>query len=113
MPATRERIGNKNHRITIQRATKTQNSRGEVVLTWPGTTVDTVWAERQESAGGEGVAADQLFATRTVRYVIWYRTDLLAEMRLMEGTRVFEIKAINDLTGSKLELELLCLELGA
>jgi|ERR1051326_415440 SPP1 family predicted phage head-tail adaptor len=112
MPSSTPSVGAKNHRITIQQATQSQDSRGASVLTWPGTTIATLWAEKRETAGGEGVVAEQLFATRTVTYTVWYRTDLAAGMRIVEGSRVFDIRAITDPDGRKWELELECVEMG-
>ncbi|HMH81781.1 MAG TPA: phage head closure protein [Gemmatimonadales bacterium] len=104
--------GKLRHQIAIQQATEGQNARGEVTLTWPGTTLATVRAERLETAGGEGITADQLVATRTVTFRIRYRRDVKAKMRVVEGSRVFDIKVPNDPTGRSRKLDLLCVEVG-
>lgn len=53
--------------------------------------VATVWAQRVEALGGTATSADQRVASRTVRFLIRYRADVLPDWRIVEGGRRFRI----------------------
>ncbi len=87
------------HRVTIQQATETQNSYGEIVQAW--TTVATVWASIEARGVRESFAASQQFATADHIITIRYRSGVTAKMRIVYGSRVFDIQGAVDPDGRK------------
>ena len=60
--------GDLDRRIVIERATVTQNAFNEDVQTWA--TYATVWASRKDVSDGEKLAAGQIGASLSSRFVI-------------------------------------------
>jgi SPP1 family predicted phage head-tail adaptor len=82
-----------NKRITIQQAAEVADGAGGYVRSW--TSVATVWAEMiVERSGGEQVFAEQVQAAARFRFTIRYRSGVTAAMRVLYGTRVFNIRQI-------------------
>lgn len=106
------RIGPLRKRITLQRdGGATQDAAGQPVAAWQ--TVATVWAEVVPAAGLErfvpGAAQETAVLTHRVR--IRYRTGVTPGMRALWGSRVLDIERVDDPTGRRAELALLCREL--
>lgn len=98
------RAGTLRHRVTIQQATETQNSYGEIVQTW--TTVATVWGAIEARGMRESFTASQQFATADHVITIRHRSDVTPKMRLVYGSRTFDIEGAVDPDGRKRELRL-------
>jgi len=93
-------------RVTLQRATITQNDYGEEISTW--TDIATVWAERREIRGAERWQAQQAVATVEVKYIIYYRDGLTPVDRLMDiDGKIYDIHAALEI-GRREGLELYC-----
>jgi len=102
------RAGELRHRVTIQQKSVTRNTLGEEVVTWQD--VATVWADVQPLSGKEYFDAQQVNAEVTVRIRIRYRTGVKPEMRVVFGSRVFDIQAVINVDGRNQELQLMCKE---
>jgi SPP1 family predicted phage head-tail adaptor len=70
-----------NQRITIQRRQAGQDGYGQETTAW--TDVCTVWAEAEPLRGREQFLAQQTQVQADVRFVIRYRSDIDAAMRVL------------------------------
>lgn len=101
------RAGELRHRITIQRATETQDAFGAVVQTW--STFATLWAGVEALSGREFFAAQQVNAQVSHRIRIRYLSGVTPKMRVVFGSRTFNIEVVMD-DGRRRELQLLVSE---
>jgi SPP1 family predicted phage head-tail adaptor len=60
-----------------------------------------VWTKLVQNPGGELVVADQIQSTLNTNFVIDYRTDLTPEMRIVYGSKYFNIISIAEHEGSR------------
>ncbi|MFV1944192.1 phage head closure protein [Pseudomonas luteola] len=99
------RAGKLNHLLTIQKVQRTQDRGGGFVETWVD--MGKEWASVESISGREYLAAAALQAQTTWKITLRYRDDLLNTMRLVEGSRIYEIEAVlpND---SLREVVLMC-----
>lgn len=107
------KIGPLRHRITIQTASTTQDAAGEETGTLANlASVPTVWADVRPASGNERFigAAEQEQATLTHKVTIRYRTDLSVEMIVLWETRRLKIQSIQEPSGKRENLLLLCEE---
>ena len=102
------RAGELRHRVTIQQKSISQDTYGAALETW--STLATVWANVEALSGREFFDSQQTVAQADHRITIRYRADIKPAMRVVEGTRTFEIQAVLDREGRKRTLELLCRE---
>jgi len=72
--------------------------------------VRATWADIQPLTGGLLAAAQAILPEATVQIDIRYRTDVVAGMRAMYGSRAFTIGAAIDLEMRHETLRLLCTE---
>lgn len=104
-------IGERRHRITIERAADGVDGFGQPVKTW--STLATVWALVQPLRGGERFSAQQTVANVDHRIITRYRSDL-AELtpkdRITWGGRVFDVTAVINRDHRNRELEILARE---
>ncbi|MNW39623.1 Phage head-tail joining protein [compost metagenome] len=83
-----------NRRITFQHKQRTEDDAGYPI---PGAdgweNGDAVWANREPLRGTEFFAASSAQSEITVRYKIWYKQGITADMRLVDlrDNRVYEI----------------------
>lgn len=102
------RAGDLRHRVTIQYAVETQNSYGEPVASWQD--VATVWAAVEPLRGREYFDAQATQARVDHRIRIRYRAGITPRMRVLFGSRVFEIQAVIEPESRRRELHLMCEE---
>jgi len=95
-------------RITIQQQSTTQDSFGSPIDTW--TTVATVWASIEPINGKEFFAASQVNAEVTTRIRIRYLSGIEPAMRVLYGTRLYNIQSVIDYKESHAEMQLMCKE---
>lgn len=69
-----------------------------------GTTVATVWAEKQDWTGVELNEANRETAAVTTKWRIRYRTGILPKQQIVHGSDVYEIMTVLDFDGTKREL---------
>jgi SPP1 family predicted phage head-tail adaptor len=88
--------GDLRSRISFQQATLTDDGAGGRSRAW--VTIGSAWAGIEPWKGNENITADQLRAAATFRVVTRYRTDIAitAKLRILYGSRVFEILSIAD-----------------
>lgn len=99
--------GRLDRRITLQRATATQDGvSGEQVLTWADDM--TLWASVEPLAGSELFRAQQLEAKADTRFRIRYRTGVtpVETLRISYGGRVYDLRSVVEL-GRREGLEIL------
>lgn len=101
-------IGALRHRLVLEERTRTADEGGTAVVTW--TAIGEVWGRIASSSGRELVRADGVTARLTHEIALRHRTGVLPEMRLRQGTRVFEIHAVIDIAERRRWLLCLCEE---
>lgn len=104
------RIGPLRHRVNIQRPVPTQNDFGEEIITW--STLASVWANVLPASGRESYipSGEQQLAVITHRVQLRYRTDLGPKMRVVWEDRSLDIESVQDPTGKRAYLMVLCRE---
>lgn len=103
-----QRAGLFRHYMTIQEASISRSAMGTEIKTWG--TLAQVWAEIRPIRGGEAVEAQQDWSTVQCRIRIRHRTDVTPQMRIVYGSRLFEILAVTDPAERREILELTCTE---
>lgn len=98
------RVGELDQRITIKREQLASDSMGgsEVALV----DVGDMWCHVRFKSGRETQDADRLAAETRYIFVIRWRGDLLANDRIVWSGSSYNIRAINQMGGRKLYLEL-------
>jgi len=96
------------NRITIQKKSVTRNSYGEEVITW--VTHCQAWAQMEPLSGREFLEARQIQAEGMVRFTLRYQAGIEPEMRVLFGTRTFNIQAVIHVEERGREIQLMCVE---
>jgi len=102
------RAGELRHRVTIQQKSVTRNTFGEEIVTWQD--VATVWAAIEPLRGREFFESQQVNAEVTTRIRIRYRPGITPTMRVVYGSRIFDIQAVINVEERNRELHLMCRE---
>ena len=95
-------------RITIQKKSVTKNSYGEEVITW--VTHCQAWAQIEPLSGREFLEARQIQAEGMVRFTLRYQAGIEPEMRVLFGTRTFNIQAVIHVEERGREIQLMTVE---
>ena len=101
------RAGRLRHQVRIQTPTK-DTSPGAGDITWSD--YATVWAAVEPLRGNEFFTAQQVNAEVTGRVVIRYLSGITPEVRVLFGTRTFEILSVIDVDERHEELQLMVKE---
>ena len=101
------RAGRLRHQMKIQAPVK-DNTPGSGEITWAD--YATVWAQVEPLRGQEFFAAQQVNSEVTARIVIRYLAGVKPDMRIVSGSRVFEIDTILDADELHRELRILVKE---
>lgn len=80
------------HRVTLQKFTQTRDEMGAVVETWVD--VATVWASIEPLSAREFIAAQSAQSEVSARIVIRYREGVMAKMRILHGSRIYNIEGV-------------------
>ena len=99
--------GKLRERVTVQQATETRNSLGEVVQSW--STYATVWASVEGISSREALQQGQVQTDVSHRVQIRYLDGLKQTMRLSWRGRILEIVSVLE-HGNRSEHELICQE---
>lgn len=99
--------GKYRHRVTIRNAPANSSRDTFGRRKGTGTTVCTVWAEKQDWQGGEISEGKREIASVTTKWMIRYRTDVTSDMQVVHGSDVYDIASVLDFDGRKRELVLL------
>jgi SPP1 family predicted phage head-tail adaptor len=73
-----------------------------------GTTVCTVWAEKQDWQGSETTQGMREIANVTTKWITRYRTDIDSGMQVVDGPDTYNIQSVLDFDGTHRELVLNC-----
>lgn len=105
-------IGSMRHRLRIEAPSGTADGGGgQGADPWVAAIpVATVWGRVEPVRGAERLQAMRLASPVTHRIVIRYRPHIEPTMRIVFGTRVFNIRAVLNPGESNRRLELLCEE---
>lgn len=101
--------GRLRQRVRIQEPVDAQNGLGEMIRAW--STVATVWAAVEPLRGREFFDAEQVQAEISHRVRLRYRPGVDATMRVLFGSRVFQIQSVIDVDERRRELQLMCREM--
>lgn len=96
--------GKYRHRITVKNAPLDSSRDTFGRRKGTGTTVCTVWAERQDWQGDESEQGKREVASVTTKWKLRYRTDITPEMQIIEGSDTYNILSVLDFDGTKREL---------
>ncbi len=80
------------HRVALERPELTTDSGGGADITW--IKVVDLWASIEPLSGLERFLDHQTQSVLTHKIIIRFREDVLPEMRLRKGARVFEILSV-------------------
>ena len=102
--------GDLNRRITIQQPSSNKDQYGQPLQTWAD--VLSTWAAIKAATSKEVYAASgftsQISHKITIRFPV---QTIRSNMRVVYRARVFDVQAVSDLDESRVQLDLLCLEL--
>lgn len=87
-----EQIGKKRERLTVELATETADSEGQMVKTWVA--FRTMWARAEFLMGRELDAMQKINAEITTRFTVNYQNDLTEKMRIKWRLLNWNIHAI-------------------
>lgn len=107
-------IGDLHERVELQSNTQADAPRDAVggnVPNWVAVAV--VWARVQPMSVGEQYRRHQMQANANWKVTIRHRADLSPKMRVVWGTRQFEVKGVTNADERKRFLDLACEELSA
>jgi len=96
------------HRITLQSRSGVDDGYGQETLTW--TDVLSCFASIEPAPRQQQVSGEAMFASRTHVVTIRYRPSVTERMRIVYGTRLFEIVSVIDLDERHFWLQLDCVE---
>ena len=100
--------GRYRHRVTIQQATKPQDSYGQPQKNWIDLT--TIWASVEPLVGKEGHSseASQILSQHTTLIKTRYKGELDTQMRILFKGEAFNITSIQNMHGRSKEFHLYC-----
>lgn len=90
------------HKIAIQSRTEAKNAQHELIQTW--TTLCEVYSAIKDTTSKETVLANQLQSETAVRFVIRYRSDIDSTMRIVYGSKTYQIDSVVDPNETRNEL---------
>ena len=102
------RSGNLKHKIEIQSYTETSNDFGEVTKGY--STFKTVYASITPLAGKEYFASKQLNAEVSHKIECRYLSGVLPSMRIVYGTRIFNIESVINIREANKTLQIMAVE---
>jgi SPP1 family predicted phage head-tail adaptor len=102
-------IGAMRHQVVIQKTTQNTGADGHVTDAW--STHVTVWAEVVPLSGSETYVAQGITASVVYRISCRYVSGVVPKMRVLWGSRVFEIGSVRNLDERNRFLVMNCQEL--
>jgi SPP1 family predicted phage head-tail adaptor len=100
--------GSLRQRITIQEKSVVRDTYGAETITW--VTHVTAWARMEPLTGREFLEARQTQAEGMVRFTLRYQSGIVPEMRVLFGSRTFDIQAVIHVEERGREVQLMCTE---
>lgn len=92
-------IGDLRRRVTIETAVRASDGGGGFTVIWQPVAV--LWAAIWPRLADESFTLDRVAGRASHDMWIRYRTDIKPEMRVVIGTRVFDIKGVIDVEDRK------------
>lgn len=86
------RIGDLRHRLTIERAVRTDDEGGGAALVWDE--VAEIWGAVEAVSGAERFATDRVTGSAMYNIAIRYRDGVAPSMRFRRGDEIFEILSV-------------------
>lgn len=102
------RAGKLRRILEIQEAVETQDTTGSMVPTWE--TFAFVHGSVEPLRGREFWAAHELQAQMDTRIRIRYLPGITPKMRILDGTRIFQIYSVIDPESRQIELQIMAQE---
>ncbi len=103
------RAGTLRHRVALQTSTDSRDAIGGVSEAWA--TTYTLWAAVEPLRGREYFDAATVQSAVDTRIRIRYHADLDTKMRVLWGTRIYDVYSVIDLWESHKEMHLMCQEI--
>lgn len=100
--------GDFRRKIIIQEPSESKDAEGIVTVTWVD--LATVWAAVEPLRGRELFSAQAVTAEPITKIRIRYRSGVRPSMRVVYGTRIFDIQSVVDTGDRHRELQLMCRE---
>lgn len=100
-------IGAMRHRITFQQEVQVADDGGGYALSWEDIDeTPDMWADVRPMSAGESLQYHKLTTTATHKIIIRYRSDITADMKILHGSLVYNIRSIlnKDARGRFLEI---------
>jgi SPP1 family predicted phage head-tail adaptor len=105
------RAGHLRYLVTIQSASVTAGADGDPSFDWDNpSTVASPWMAIEPLGGRELFSAQQVNADVSTRMVMRWQSGITPAMRVVYGSRVFDIALVRDIGGRTRELEILAVE---
>lgn len=98
--------GKYTQQITIRNAQTSRDAMGGLYGT--GSTLATVWAEKQDWTGSEARENGNDTATLRTKFIIRYLSTVLPKMQVVHGSDVYDIEVVMDYDGTQRETTLEC-----
>lgn len=102
------RAGRLRYNVIIQQVSHAQDAYGETTETW--TEFVSAWAAIEPLKGNEYFDASNVQSQVDVRIVMRYRAGITTSMRVVYGSRVFDIQSVIEPNSARRELHLMCRE---
>ncbi len=102
------RLGDLDRVLTLEKRVLSPDGAGGMNESWVAVTgAATVYAAVRDLTGGQRQRMGQTLDRATHRIVTTYRPDIVAGMRLCEGTHVYMVMAVLDTAGGREYLEIM------
>jgi len=92
-------IGELRHRVHVEVESRTDDGGGGAIAAW--VPVATVWAAVRDGDGREVTSADGRQGRATHEIWVRHRPGVVPSARLVEGARIFDVRAVLDPDGTK------------
>jgi len=103
------RAGLLRHRITVQQKSVSRTSSGAESVSWAE--YDELWASVEPLSGRELELAKQIHDEISVRIWIRYRSGVVPEMRVLFGSRTFDVLSVLNTAERDIKMQLMCREI--
>ena len=96
------------HQIVIKHPATDSSRDSTGARTGSGTTLATVWAEKQDWSGSEIRDTSQETAVKLTKFFIRYLAAVAPKMQVVHGSDTYDIEQVLDMDGTKREMVLHC-----
>ena len=100
--------GKYRHQIVIKNPATDASRDSTGARTGSGTTLATVWTEKQDWSGSEIRDTSQETAVKLTKFFIRYLAAVAPKMQVVHGSDTYDIEQVLDMDGTKREMVLHC-----